>query len=323
LATGSKNAILNFPGANLPGVMDSTEALSLEHIPKSCVIVGGGVIGVEFASLYSALGVKVTLIEISPRLLPFADAEIAGYLQVSLEADGVAVHTGAKVMEAKRTKDELTVTLKKAGTTSALEAETMLIAAGRTPVTDGIGLEALGVEMINGAIGTDEFFKTNLPGLYAIGDCNGKILLAHAAMAQGEYAAEHIMGQTSLLNHKIVPSCIYSKPELASVGLTQEQAITAGIEHSTGRFDLRGNARALIEGQDGFVKIIAGKNSGEVLGVHIAGPYATELIAAAAKCMSMEGVVEDIVNTVYAHPTVGESIREAAMSVFGKPIHGI
>ena len=316
LAVGSVNSPLTFQGAGLPCVIDSTIALSLEHVPESMVIVGGGVIGVELAALYSSLGTKITIIELTSSLLPQMDADISEYIQAALEANGVCVHTNARLIHAKQTHDNNTISFFKDGKTLSTSASTVLVAAGRRPNTDSLNLEDIGVKMTCGAIDTDEYFMTNIPGLYAVGDCNGKTMLAHAAMAQGETAAEHIMNVKTSINNRIIPACVYTSPEIACVGLTENQAIASGTEVSVGLFDLRGNSRAVIEGSGGFVKIIADKKLGEVLGVHIAGPYATELIAEAALCMSIEGTVEDIVNTVHAHPTVGEYMRETAMTLF-------
>ena len=321
LATGSHSARLDFPGADLPGVIDSTEALSLEKVPASLVIVGGGVIGVEFAALYASLGVKTTIIELTPHILPSMDAEIAEYVPEMLATNGVEVFTNAKLVGANRTVDDLAVCYEVNGATRIVTAEKLLIAVGRQPNTSGFGLENLSVKMTRGAITTDEYFQSSIPWLYAVGDCNGQIMLAHAAMAQGEAAAEHIMGFQSRVNQRLIPACAYSSPEIAAVGMTEEQVAASGVDYSVGRFDLGGNARAVIEESGGFVKIIADKKLGEILGVHIIAPHATEMIAAAALCMSLEGTVEDIAATIHAHPTVSESLREAAMSVFGKPIH--
>jgi len=307
----------------LPGVIDSTEALALERVPESIVIAGGGVIGVEFATLFSSAGAKTTLIELTPRLLPSADAEIAEYIKASLESSGVAVHTGARLASAEAAPEGLTVNFDEDGESWIVTAEKLLIAVGRQPNTVGLGLENINVTTARGAIETDKNFLTTVPGIYAVGDCNGRSMLAHAAMAQGMAAAEHIMGYTTVVNQKIIPACVYSSPEIASCGLTEEQAAAMGINYSVGRFDLGGNAKSVIEGVGGFVKIIAGNELREILGVHIAGENATELIAEAALCISMEGTVDDIVGTIHSHPTVSESIREAAMSVFGMPIHGI
>ena len=323
VASGSVSAALNFPGSDLPGVIDSTGALSPPGVPCSIVIVGGGVIGVEFASLYSSLGSEVTIIELAAEILPTVDEEIAQYAHAALESRGVRIFTGAKLAGAKKAGDSLTVSFGAGGKKQNITAEKLLIAAGRRPNTDGLGLETVGVKMTRGTVDTDEFFRTNIPGLYAVGDCNGRSMLAHAAMAQGESAAEHIMGAASRINHKIVPACVYSSPEISCVGLTEAQVKAAGIDYAVGRFNLAGNAKAAIDGSGGMVKIIADKKLGEILGVHMIGPRVTEMIASAALCISMEGTVEDIVNTIHAHPTVSETVREAAMAVFGKALHSL
>lgn len=321
LATGSVNTALKFPGCDLPGVIDSTGALSLEKTPKSIVIVGGGVIGVEFAALYGALGAKVTIIELTPEILPSLDYELAALLREALTQNGVDVFTGAALTEIKKTAGRLSVSFNADGETKSVTVEKALVAVGRKPDTSAI--DDAGVKIERGAVCVDEYFRTTVPGVYAVGDCIGHAMLAHAAMAQGIAAAEHAMGVKSRYNPKVIPSCVYSSPELAAVGMNEKQVKDSGIEYAIGRFDLSGNGRAVIDGTPGCIKIIADKKLGEILGVHILGPYATEMIAEAAICMSMEGTVEDIVNTIHAHPTVSEAVCEAAMSVFGKPIHGI
>lgn len=323
IATGSESSVLPVCGANLPGVMDSTAALSMAEVPASVVIVGGGVIGVEFASLYRSLGAKVTVLEMQPEILPTLDQEIGGLQRGMMESDGVSIYTGVKLTRIEQCKDGLSVSYEQNGGTQHISAEKVLMAVGRRPRIMGIGLEALGVKMTRGAIDVDENFRTSQAGIYAVGDCNGKMMLAHAAMAQGIAAAEHIMGMTPRYNPRVVPSCVYGAPEIAAVGLTEEQVQDTGIDYTVGRFSLSGNGKAIIENTGGMIKIIAEKKLGEVLGVHMIGPRVTEMIAEAALCMSMEGTVEDIVGTIHAHPTVGEAVCEAAMSVFGKPIHGV
>jgi dihydrolipoamide dehydrogenase len=323
IATGSVNADLRFPGSDLPGVIDSTGALSLEAVPASLAIIGGGVIGVEFATLFGSLGTKVTIIELLPEILPPVDAELAALVRETLEAAGAEIFTGSKLISAEKKGGVLSVTFENNGRTQSVDTEKVLVAVGRRPNTAGLGLEALGMKMNRGAVETDGFFRTSVPGVYAVGDCNGRTMLAHAAMAQGEAAAEHIMGVTPQYNPKVVPSCVYTSPETAVVGMTEKQAREAGIDYAVGRFSLDGNARALIDGGGGLIKIIADKKLGEVLGVHMFGPRVTEMIAEAALCMTLEGTVEDIVRTIHAHPTVSEAVGEAAMSVFGKPIHGV
>jgi len=324
LATGSVVTKLNFPGAELPEVIDSDAALSLKKIPKSIIIIGGGVIGVEFATLFNFLGAQVTILEMLPDILPMYDAEISAYLREKLSADGVRIHAGAKLTGALKEPAGLTACFDQGGAPRRATADYVLVAVGRSPNTAGLGLEELGVKLTNGAVNTDEYFQTNLPGIYAIGDCNGINMLAHAAMAQGIAAVEHIMGAAAHYNPKVVPACVYSSPEIASVGMTEKQAADAGMDYSVGLFSLGNNGKSLIDDTGGgFVKIIADKRLGEILGVHIIGSKATEMIGEAALCMSMEGTVEDIANTIHAHPTVSEAIGEAAMSVFGKPLHGV
>jgi dihydrolipoamide dehydrogenase len=324
LATGSVGTKLNFPGADLPGVIDSDAALSFPQIPKSVIIVGGGVIGVEFATLFNWLGTKVTILEMLPDILPMFDAEISACLNEKLKADGVRIHTAAELTSVTKEPAGLTACFKQKGAQHRVCADYVLVAVGRRPNTADLGLEDIGVKLVKGAIKTDVFFRTDSPGIYAIGDCNGMNMLAHAAMAQGEAAVQHIMGAPVHYNPNTVPGCVYSSPEIAAVGMTEKQVIDAGIDYSTGLFSLGNNGKSLIDDVGGgFVKIIADKQLGEVLGVHIIGSKATEMIGEAVLCMSMEGTVEDIANSIHAHPTVSEAIGEAAMSVFGKPIHGM
>jgi len=321
LATGSVNTELSFPGNTLDGVIDSTAALSLEGPPKSMAIIGGGVIGVEFATLFAYLGAEVTIIEMLPEILPTVDGEIAAMLRKKLEAGGVRVCVGARLTSVEKTGNGLTVSMGIDGRTDTVQTEKVLVAVGRRPNTTGIGLEDIEVLMDRGAVVTDDDYRTSVPGLYAVGDCNGKLMLAHAAMEQGIAAAEHAMGVRNDKGRNNIPGCVYSSPEIASVGLTEKQAQENGVPYTVGRFSLSGNGKAIIEGEDGLIKIIADKEFGEVLGVHMIGPRVTEMIAEAAICMNMEGTVEDIIRTVHAHPTVSESVGEAAMAVFGRAIH--
>jgi dihydrolipoamide dehydrogenase len=323
LATGSESTKLHFPGSDLPDVIDSTQALSIEAVPKTMAIVGGGVIGVEFAALFRYLGTKVTIIELLPEILPQLDDSVATYMHEFLAADGIDVFTNSSVKEIVVTESGLEARFDQNGAAKTVAAEKILLAVGRKPVVSGIGLEEAGVKLVRGAVEVDEFFQTNIPGIYAIGDCNAQIMLAHAAMAQGIASAEHIMGLAPHYQPGIIPSCVYSSPEIACVGMTEKQVIEAGIEYAVGQFDLSGNGKAVLSGEGGFVKIIADKRLGEVYGVHMVAPRATEMIAEAVLCMNMEGTVEDIARAIHAHPTVSEAVWEAAMSVFDKPIHGI
>jgi dihydrolipoamide dehydrogenase len=324
LATGSENASIRFPGCDLEGVIDSTGALNLQEPPKSLVIVGGGVIGIEFAALYGALGTEVTILEMMEEILPPVDRQISKFLHKHLERSGVRIFTKAKLTSVEKAGLQLRAEFEHAGEKKNAVADKVLVVVGRRPRTKGLGLEALGVKMERGAICVGDAFETNLPGLYAVGDCNAKLMLAHAASAQGKAAVEHIMGHKPSYHAGAIPSCIYCTPEISAVGMTEEQAKAAGVRYKVGLFDLNGNGKSLIEGKGGgMIKIIADSELGEVLGVHMIGPHVTDMIAEAALCMNLEGTVEDIAHSTHPHPTVSEAVEEAAMAVFGKAIHSI
>ena len=321
LAVGSVNTALSFPGNDLEGIISSTEALSLQAPPKSIAIVGGGVIGIEFATLFAQLGAEVSVVEMMPEILPEIDAEIAALLKRKLRKLGIKIYVDARLAGAEKEGDGLkaTVTTKKGQ--EEISAEKLLVATGRRPNTAGLGLEELGLISGRGAVMVDDNYQTSISGLYAVGDCNAQRMLAHAAMDQGLAAVEHIMGAGGRAAQKNIPSCLYTSPEIASVGMTEKQLQEQEIPYAAGRFRLGGNGKALIEGEDGMIKILADKEYGQVLGVHMIGPKVTEMIAESVLCMNMEGTVEDIVRSVHAHPTVSESVAEAAMAVFGKAIH--
>lgn len=322
LAVGSVPVVIPFPGHDLDGVMDSTAALSLEHLPKSMVIMGGGVIGVEFAYLFSALGVKVTIVELLPRILPPVDGELAGMLAKELTTMGVTIKTGAKVLSAAKEGNGLVVEAEENGKTVRIPCEKMLVAVGRKANTAGLELEKLGIRMNKANIVVDEQYQTSKKGVYAIGDCNGKIMLAHAASAQGIDAVEHIMGHDVPRSGDIVPSCIYTCPELAGVGKTEEQLKEEGTEYLVGRFPMAGNGKALIEGSErGLVKVLAGKKYHEILGVHILGNHATDLIAEAALAIQAELTAEDVAAAIHPHPTVSEAVGEAAHDILDGAIN--
>ncbi|MBP1765273.1 MAG: dihydrolipoamide dehydrogenase [Firmicutes bacterium] len=322
LATGSESVKLNFPGADFPAVIDSAAALSLDKVPKSMMIVGGGVIGVEFAAMFSAFGAKVTVVEMLPQILPPIDGEIAGLVRKELTQLGVQFFTDARLTEVAAQDGELCAKVVIDGVTQALPGEFVLVAVGRRARTAGIGLETVGIATERGKIKVDANFMTNVPGVYAVGDCNGIMMLAHAASAQGIAAVEHALGHEAVYAANTIPSCIYTSPEVGGVGMTEEQAKAAGMEYHVGRFPLAGNGKAMIEcGGTGMVKIIAGAQYGEILGVHIFGPRATDMIAEAALAIRMEATVNEIISTIHAHPTVSEAMGEAALAVTGQAIH--
>jgi dihydrolipoamide dehydrogenase len=322
LATGSEPAKINFPGADLPGVIDSTGALVLEKLPGSLAILGGGVIGVEFASMYNAFGCKVTVIEMLPQILPGIDGEIAQQVRNDIVGKGVNVLTGAKLTKVAGKAPALSVTFEADGQAKTISTEAVLVAVGRRPRTQGMGLEEAGIAMERGRIIVDEHFATNIPGIYAIGDCSSPIMLAHVASAQGIAAVEDALGHPAAHYGHIVPACIYTHPEVAAVGLTEEQAKAQGIAYKKGVFQLAANGKSLIEsGGTGMIKVIAGAQHGEILGVHIFGPRATDLITEGALAMRLEATVDELVSTIHAHPTVGEAMAEAALAVDGIAIH--
>jgi len=322
IAAGSEPVRLSFPGADLPGVIDSTAALALPAVPASLAIVGGGVIGVEFAAMYRAFGAEVTVIEMLPEILPPVDGEIAALVRGHLAKQGVRFLTGARLTAVEKHPAGLAATVAVGDKSETIPAEYVLVAVGRRPSSEGLGLENAGVALERGRVKVDANFATNVPGIYAVGDVNGLAMLAHAASAQGIAAVEHALGHRSAYHANTIPACIYTSPEVAGVGLSEQAARAQGLAYKTGVFPLAGNGKALIEsGGAGLVKIISGAKHGEILGVHIFGPRATDLIAEAALALRLEATVDELVTTIHAHPTVSEAIGEAALSVAGAAIH--
>lgn len=323
IASGSKSAAPPIDGINGKNVITSTEALDVENLPGSIAIIGGGVIGMEIGAAYADFGVKVTVIEAMDRILPGMDGEISKEYLKCIK-DKIKVHTSARVESISDARKKKLVKFSENGTSCAVEAEKVLVAVGRTPDTEALHLEKSGILTEHSKVLVDDNFETNISGIYCIGDANAKIMLAHAASAQGIHVAQRIMGKGCGIAQQIVPSCVYTDPEIASVGLTEEQVKEKGIPYKTGKFSFRANGRSLVLGKaSGFVKIIGSAKHNEVLGVHIIGPYATEMIAECAVAMRLEACVEDIANTIHAHPTVSESIMEAAESFLGGAIHSL
>ncbi|MDL2289495.1 dihydrolipoyl dehydrogenase [Clostridia bacterium OttesenSCG-928-F22] len=316
IATGSEPFIPPIKGANHPRVISSTQALALKEAPKSIVIIGGGVIGYEFATLYASLGVKVTILEMLPSLLNGFDSDVTAYALAMMQQQGVNVHTLAKVEEILPDGDGIKcVFTTDAGQTEVL-AEMCLVATGRKPVLSGLGLENAGVKLAReGYIEVNEKMQTNIMGIYAIGDVAGKIQLAHVASAQAHIAASNILGDTQLYLDPPIPACVYGAPEIASVGLTQQQAEMQGIPIVTGKAAASGNGRMLSMNEtEGFAKFIADARTGAVLGCHIVAPSATEMIAGIAGAMKLECTIHEISHTVFPHPTVSELLLDAAQN---------
>lgn len=321
LATGSVPAVVPFPGHDLPGVLDSTGALALETLPASLCILGGGVIGCEFAELFSALGVRVAILEMLPEILSPVDTEITGVIRANLAAKGVTIHTGAKLLRVEQTGEGLTAVAEKDGDEIYVPCQKLLVAVGRRANTENLGLEETGIATSRGMIEVDRHFETSVPGVYAIGDCNGKCMLAHAASAQGEAAVAHCMEKLDCYDERIIPSCIYTNPEAAGVGLTEQQAKDAGFAYRVGRFQLAGNGKSMIEGcSNGLIKFLVDEND-RILGAHMVGPRVTDMIGEVAVAMHMGARIGDIAETIHAHPTVSEAVAEAALDADGMAIH--
>jgi len=322
IATGSKVMRLPIPGIDSEGVITSDEALSLSELPSRMLIIGGGVVGIEFAGIFKALGVEVTVVEMLPRILLPIDEEIAFRLTQLLKRKGIEILTDSKVKEIKKNHQNLEVLISTSDGEKKLETEKVLLAAGRIPELGNIDVQRLGIELDGKAIKVDEKMRTNIPGIYAVGDVVGRIMLAHVASREGIVAVENISGRETLMDYKVVPNCVFSMPEVASVGLTEEEARKENNNIKVSKFPFMANGKALGMGEtEGMVKIIADGDTLEILGVHILGAHASDLIAEGTLAMSMEATAFEIINTIHAHPTLAEAIAEAAEGIVGKPIH--
>jgi len=325
IATGSDVATL--PGVEVDEeiVVSSTGALELSKIPKTMVVIGAGVIGLELGSVYARLGTDVTVVEYLDVITPGMDAEIQKTFQRTLKKQGLKFVMGAAVQSvaATKTKAKVTYKLKKNDTEVTIEADTVLVATGRKPFTDGLGLGALGVEMSErGQIKTDVHWATNVKGIYAIGDAIAGPMLAHKAEDEGMGVAETIAGQAGHVNYGIIPGVIYTHPEVANVGQTEEQLKEAGHAYKVGKFSFMGNGRAKANfAADGFVKILADKDTDRILGAHIIGPMAGDLIHEICVAMEFGAAAEDLARTCHAHPTYSEAVREAALACGDGAIH--
>lgn len=325
VATGSSPRTL--PGLEVDDnfVMTSDEALNMEALPKSIVIVGGGVIGMEWASMLADFGVEVTVLEYLDRILPTEDHEVAKEMTRLMKKKGIKIVTGAKVLADTLKKGEgIEIQAEHKGETKSFTAERMLVSVGRSPNVTNIGLENTDIVVDKGAIQTNKFYQTKESHIYAIGDVIGGMQLAHVASHEGIIAVEHMAGENPMpMNMEQVPSCIYSNPEVASVGLTEEQAKEQGYEVKTGKFSFKAIGKALVHGEtDGFVKIIADKNNEDLLGVHMIGPHVTDMISEAGLAKVLDATPWEIAHSIHPHPTLSEVMGEAALAVDGKQIHG-
>jgi dihydrolipoamide dehydrogenase len=323
VATGSGARMI--PGLEVgPSILTNVEVLSLPAIPKSLIVVGAGAVGVEFASIFRSFGTEVTVLEMLPRLVPVEDEDVSKELGRIYRKRGITCHTGAKMDKVDQSKDGVSVTFTVDGKQQKLNADKILIAVGRKPLTEGIGLEKTKIKPDRGFVKVNPWLETDEPGVYAIGDIVlGTPQLAHVAMMEGIVAVGKIAGKTVKAIHPDrIPNATYCHPEIGSVGLTEAKARDAGYELKVGKFPFTANSRASIVGQhDGFVKIVADAKHGEILGVHIIGPQATELVAEAVTAMELEATVEDLMFTIHAHPTLAEAMLDASNSVYGLSIN--
>lgn len=325
IASGSRSAAPPIPGLDgCSRAEDSAGALALEKLPETMAVIGAGVIGLELACAYAAFGTRVTVIEALDDVLPAMDRDIVRIGVNRLKRMGVAFHLGARVEEIADDDDGAAVRFTgKDGADHRVAAETVLVATGRRAATGSLNLSAAGVAEERGAIIVNDRMQSSAEGIYAVGDCvKGYAQLAHAASAMGEVAAENSMGIESHYDEKTVPACLYIFPEAASVGLSEAQCSQRGIEYTVGKFPLAANGKALImNGGEGLVKVIVGKQYGEVLGMHMIGPRASDIIAEGALAIGTEATVDEVLATIHAHPTVTESVREAFLASVGRAIH--
>jgi dihydrolipoamide dehydrogenase len=316
LATGSIPKRLSVKGAEGEGVLTMKEALGLNLVPKSAVIIGGGVIGLEIATLWANLGCMASIVESMPRLLPGEDVDLSLSMEQILEDQGIQIYTNSEVQEIENAKDGKSVTLAGEGGKHKLLAQVVLFAVGQSPSVEGMGLEDAGVVLNHGAIQTNEKMETTVPGIYAAGDATGVIMLANVGMAQGMVAAHNAMGGNETMNYRVVPRTIRTFPEIGAVGITEQEAKDREIDIKVGKYPFRGNAKAsILKDRSGFVKVIAEAKSEEIIGLHILGPHATELIHEAVMIMQKRATVRDVAGALHGHPCLHEAINRAALGM--------
>jgi dihydrolipoamide dehydrogenase len=324
IATGSVPREIPLAPSNGKTILNSDHILELERVPATLVVLGAGAVGTEFASIFASFGSKVTLVEMLPRILPIEDEEVSAELHRALRKRGIDVLAGTSMTKVEEQGGGVRVTLDQGGKVSTIDAEVLLVAVGRKPVTEGLGFEAQGVTMERGYVQVNEWMQTRAPHIYAIGDVVPTPWLAHVASAEGILAVEHMAGHPGArpVIYDLVPSCTYCEPEVGSVGLTEAKAKERGYDVAVGKFPFSALAKASILGKTaGFVKIVRDKKYDEVLGIHIIGPHATDLIAEACVAMRLESTTEELLKTMHAHPTLSEAVAEAAHAAWGHAIH--
>ncbi|HSK75794.1 MAG TPA: dihydrolipoyl dehydrogenase [Thermoanaerobaculia bacterium] len=322
VATGSVPRDVPIAPVDGEKILNSDHILELKKVPASLAVLGAGAVGAEFASIYTSFGSKVTLIEMLPRILPIEDEEVSAEVEKAFRKRGMDVMTGTKMQSVEKTENGVRLKLE-GGKKDVVEAEMLLVAIGRRPVTENIGLEALGIELERGYIQVNGFMQTAVPNIYAIGDVVPTPWLAHVASSEGILAAEHMAGEkVKPINYDRVPSCTYCEPEVASVGLTEAKAKERGYDVQVGKFPFTALGKAKVIGKTtGFAKVVRDKKYDEVLGVHLVGAHATDLIAEACVVLQLEGTDEELLRTMHPHPTMSEALMEAAHAAHGLAIH--
>lgn len=324
IATGSVPSTIPVPGRDLPAVITSDELLELTEIPKSMLVIGAGVVGIEFSAIMKAFGCEVTVVEMLPTILPMVDSDLVKRMGLVLRKQGIKTLAGAKVTGIEEAPDGVLVKVDTGKGVQEFSVEKVLVAAGRRPVTEELGLDAAGVAYDRGGITVNEYMETNVPGIYAIGDVTGLCMLAHTASSAGVVAAENAMGVHAVIDYSAIPSCIFTTPEIAMVGLTEEEAKAQDIDFKSSKFNFAANGKAVTMGEtDGLVKIIADTATGRVLGMHILGPHASDLIMEGALAIRNGLTAKDIAHTIHPHPTLSETVMESAHGIYGDIIHQV
>ena len=322
IATGAESTLLPIPGLELPGMLTTDDILELEELPESLVVIGGSYTGAEFACIFNALGTKVTIVKRRPLRLEPVDEEVGRRFAQTLPRQGIDVRIGAAVKAIRKEGESLKVVWDTPEGEQGVAGQVVLMATGRKPHTEGLGLAELGIRMDGPAIMVNEYLETNIRDVYAIGDVLGKNMLAHVASYEGEVAVENALGRSRQADYHAVPSCVFVQPEIACVGITEAAAKDLGISYRVSKFPFLACGRAVAMGETtGIVKMICDAENGRVLGIHIMGPHASDLIAEGALAMQMGATAKDIAHTMHAHPTVPEALQEVAMGQLEGAIH--
>ena len=321
IATGSEPAEPPIFDIDESQVLTTTGILNLTELPESLLIVGGGVSGCEFASIFNALGCRVTVLELLPTILATEDIQVIRHIQLFMKRKGITIHTGAQLTDVKKSDASVTAVLESG---EELTAQKMLVSIGRRYNTDGIGLEKVGVRTEGGKVVVDTRLQTNVAGIYAVGDVASRYLLAHVASAEGKVAAQNCLGDNAEMDYQVIPWCVFTLPEIGHVGMTEKEATDEGYEVKVGRFPYAANGKALgLRETDGFVKTVSDADSGDILGAHIVGAHASILIHEAAVAIRTGATVMDIAGTVHAHPTLAEMVMESAEAAYDRAIHSL